>query len=424
MMRLLITFFALALCLGCSDIPDPEITPVESLSFVNNGQDRKGYANEYLTDSLAVVIHDTYTGAPVPGILVSFEVTEGGGTVDHPERITDAQGRAYTRWKLGSSGTAQTVEAILTGESGKYLATIPFRATSFIPGTWNATSSQPESYFADMAADSVNGLTLAVGSSAIYSQGSRYFDWYMTSYLVGYYPRRILIDKNLTFWVSTWYGQLFKSTNHGYTWQECAKPWQDYSNYYYIQLTGDGYIWVSAPGRPMRCSRDGGFSWQEANTGLSEGELLGDIFRLSDGTLFFLSLNMHLNKSVDDGNSWTTLPSPPYSLKLYVTDKDELIMMNQEGALPIYKSTDRGEHFTRKHAVYPAFTTLMDHMVHKWGNDYFILVPGYGVLRTRDFEEFEDYWLNANVNDMFMDDEGVLIARVLNGQQVHYKDNR
>jgi len=38
--------------------------------------------------------------------------------------------------------------------------------------------------------------------------------------------------------------------------------------------------------------------------------------------------------------------------------------------------------------------------------------------------KFDVYWHNEDLNDMFMDDEGVIIARELGGQQVHYRDTR
>jgi hypothetical protein len=94
------------------------------------------------------------------------------------------------------------------------------------------------------------------------------------------------------------------------------------------------------------------------------------------------------------------------------------------GVMSVYKSPDKGESFTRKYIVGPVFSTLMDHTIHKHGKNYYILIPGFGILLTTDFEKFDVYWYNEDLNDMFMDDEGVIIARELGGQQVHYRDTR
>lgn len=420
--------FALAIFLtiftACVDFPDPENTPVESYSFSNNGMDRKGFANDYISDSLLINIRDNYQGVYMPGFQVLFEVTEGGGEVDNTEIYTDFQGNAYTRWKLGTSGTEQLVEAQIYSPAGKYLATIPFRAVGFLPGAWNTVTLQPDLSFSDMAADSLNEVTFAIGSSGLYIQGERYFDWYYsTSYNINS-PRRIILGTDQKFYLSTWYGQLFKSSDHGATWQESTKPWPDHSYYYFMTLTKDNYIWATASGRPLRCSRDGGVTWTDASAGLQSEELLGDIYRLTDGTLFFLSLNCHLYKSVDDGHTWTGISVSGYPLKLYVTEKDEIILFNQEAGISIVKSTDKGENFLKKHSVWPAFGTLMDHTVYKRGGTYYILIPGYGILVTDDFERFETIFNSDAVNDMFMDDEGVIIARELGGQQVHYRDTQ
>ncbi len=418
--------FAIAIFLiiftACTDFPDPENTPVESYSFSNNGLDRKGFANDYISDSLLINVRDNYQGLYLPGFQVLFEVTEGGGEVDNTEIYTDAQGNAYTRWKLGTSGTEQLVEAQIFNPSGKYLATVPFRAIGFLPGAWNTVTLQPDLSFSDMAADSLNEVTFAIGGSGLYIQGERYFDWYYsTSYNLNS-PRRIILGTDQKFYVSTWYGQLFKSPDHGATWQECTKPWPDHSYYFFMTLTKDNYIWATASGRPLRCSRDGGKTWTDASEGLPAEELLGDIYRLTDGTLFFLSLNCNLSKSVDDGNTWTSVIVTGYPLKLYVTENDELILFTQQAGISILKSTDKGEHFIKKYSVWPAFGTLMDHTVYKRGNTYYILIPGYGILQTTDFEKFDTIFNNDAVNDMFMDDEGVIIARELYGQQVHYRD--
>jgi hypothetical protein len=65
----------------------------------------------------------------------------------------------------------------------------------------------------------------------------------------------------------------------------------------------------------------------------------------------------------------------------------------------------------------------MDHTVHRKDNDYYLLIPGYGILRTTRFEQFTTFWLNNEANDMMMDAGGNFLVRNWNFQQVYYLDN-
>ncbi len=62
-----------------------------------------------LTDSIKVRVQDQF-GFDVVGATVNFAVTAGGGSVSPTSAVTDATGRAATRWTIGASGT-QTVSA-------------------------------------------------------------------------------------------------------------------------------------------------------------------------------------------------------------------------------------------------------------------------------------------------------------------------
>ncbi len=188
-------------------------------------------------------------------------------------------------------------------------------------------------------------------------------------------------------------------------------------------VSSDKYIWVTTNGYALRCSRDGGETWTCDSIGLAPKELLGDVFRLSNGTLLFHSLNCNLNKSENDGKTWLPVQAPEYSIKLYVTEKDEIIICNQDGGFSIYKSTDLGQHFHRVYSVWPEFGTLMDHIFHKFKNSYYVMIPGYGILKTDDFNTFEVYWHNTNLNNLFMDHNGVLIAKDWNHDKVYYRKN-
>ena len=62
-------------------------------------------------------------GQPVTGFPVVFRVEEGGGSVDPESAVTGAEGRAGTRWTLGTSG-AQLLSAVAGQASARAAATL------------------------------------------------------------------------------------------------------------------------------------------------------------------------------------------------------------------------------------------------------------------------------------------------------------
>jgi hypothetical protein len=408
---------------ACKDYPDPLVNTVESISFQNNAYDQKGFAGSYLNDSILVYARDNFGYWAISGYQVRFRVVKGGGETDEEVVLTDRFGKASTRWKLGELSNDQQLEASLFSNDGKKLSTLNFSAFGFKSDKWDATTASPEISITDMAADTINGLTFAIPNNGLLRRGERYFDWVQVNSYIRASPRTIDIAGDLTFYISTWEGQVYKSIDHGLNWLSCKSPWSDYFYYIDLKVTSGNYLWVTAPDKLLLSSRDGGNSWIPCSEGLPATERLGDIFRLTDGTLFLLSLNYGFYKSIDDGHSWTKMNAPQYPLKLYVTEKNELILFNRDNGISIYKSTDKGDHFMLKYTVMPEFNTLMEHTVHKRGKDYYLLIPGYGILHTLDFESFDNFWKNTSVYDLNMDDKGVFLVRGQYGDPVYYRHN-
>jgi hypothetical protein len=62
----------------------------------------------------------------------------------------------------------------------------------------------------------------------------------------------------------------------------------------------------------------------------------------------------------------------------------------------------------------------MDNIFNKWGKTYYILIPGYGILKSDDLEHYEIYWINNELDNLFIDHNGVLIAKDWNNNTVYY----
>jgi hypothetical protein len=83
--------------------------PATALVVVS-GDNQTGAAEQALPDSIVVQVTDQY-GNLTPGPTISFAVTLGGGSVSPTSVDAPADGRAATRWTLGSTVGPQTMEA-------------------------------------------------------------------------------------------------------------------------------------------------------------------------------------------------------------------------------------------------------------------------------------------------------------------------
>ncbi len=409
-----------AVTASCSKLSDPISEISESYYLSSSGQNQKAFGGEYLQDSIFVTVYDQLNYRHIAGLDVEFEVVSGGGSIETQYTKTDSRGMAGARWKLGSQTGTQVVRVRVGKADGSVFLTLSFSASCFLPDTWNATTAYPDIGFSDMAADTVSGTTLAVSNSTMYIQGDRFYEWEQLGSVTFSQPRRILFGNDRNFYAGTWDGRLYKSANLGLSWSECAKPWDNNSYFYYMGITSDNTLWATANGRGLRCSRDGGQSWTTDTIGIDSGEMLSDICRLSDGTLFFFTLSCHLYKSTDGGHQWTSVPVPGYPLKLFVNENDELILFSQVNGITVYKSTDKGENFVSVKSVPVSFYTMMDHTVHRRGGIYYLLIPGYGILKTSDFNTYTSFWQHNTARDMLMDATGNFLVTELQSGTVNY----
>ena len=75
-----------------------------------SGNDQSGQVGTQLGAALVVVVED-HDGNAVPGATVTWQVTDGGGSVAPASSTTGASGQASTEWTLGSAPGTQKVRA-------------------------------------------------------------------------------------------------------------------------------------------------------------------------------------------------------------------------------------------------------------------------------------------------------------------------
>lgn len=416
---------ALFIILSCDRYPDPSNTILKDYSFSFQAvQNNKFFQGDWVGDSIIFKAYNNRSQV-LDSIKVDFDVITGGGTITVQSAYTDNLGEVSLKWQLGSASFEQKLRAKTYDLSGKFLSSTYLVEYAFKNDGWDPYTNDPDGNMTGLVADTVNKVTYMVSGGTLYKQGEKYFNWHAVTDPVVISPRTINIDRNGVIYISTSTGELAKSTDHGLSWKSCTKPYPDRPYYIYVYVSNDNYVWVFAWEHKTRYSGDGGITWKDIDplSGMT-AEGFGDIFRLKDGSLLYHGSNCcNMNRSFDNGLTWIKINTPGYSNKMYVNDKDEIFICTQDGGITIYKSTDYGLNFTRLYSAYPLWGTSMENTFNKWGKTYYILIPGFGVIKSTDLsnpDAYSIFYSNSDLFNLFIDQNGVLIAITLNKHTVYY----
>jgi hypothetical protein len=421
---LLVALFYFAL--SCDRYPDPSVKTLQDYSFAFlTNQGNKYFAGEWVSDSIKFYAVNS-SNPPKDSLKVLFEVAKGGGNITTASAYTDKNGFAYTGWKLGSKSFEQKLITKTYNRSGNYLSSTGLTEYGFRNDEWDTCNFSPDGNINGMVADTINKVTFMVTNNTVYRQGDRYYQWEPVNDPALVLPRTINMDRNGVIYVSTWNGEMIKSNDHGVSWKTCTKPFPDRPYYIYDYVSNDNYVWVFAWDHPIKYSKDEGMTWTDLPDGnpVAAGGF-GDVYRLKDGSLLYHGSGCcSLNRSFDNGLTWTKIETPGYSIKIFINEKEEFFLVSQgSGTIIIYKSTDYGNSFSALYAIAPQFVTEMDNIFNKQGDFYYVLLPGFGILKSSDLNNYEVYWTNYNLNNLFIDHNGILIAKDWNMNTVYYRKN-
>jgi hypothetical protein len=411
----------LILLISCNRFPDPSFEYTESYTFsFLNQQGQKFFAGESLSDTIkfkAVSVLNSGTDS----FMVVFKFVKGGGIITDDTVYTGSDGIAKTMITLGTDAFEHVLRARVYNLSGRYITYSDFRTFGFRENAWDKISSSPDGYITSLASDTVNDVTLMISGNKLYRQGARYFDWIEIQNSQVISPRTIEIDTSGVFYISTWNGEIVKSTDHGNTWKLCTKPYPDNPYYIYMYVANDNYIWVFKFDYPTLFSKDGGNTWTTAGSSLTASGF-GNVFRMKNGTLLYHGSNCcSLNRSDDNGLTWTQIKTPGYSYNLFVSEKDEIFIISHPAL--VYRSKDMGATFEYLWPFAPEWISGLQKVFNKWHDYYLIAIQGYGISLSFDLEVFEPYWLNSNLQDLFIDHNGVLIVKDWDFKTVYYRHN-
>jgi hypothetical protein len=424
MKKLILLIFILGFGLSCDRFPDPSLDYIKNYSFAFTTETgRKFAAGDWVTDTIK--FRAVNNNNPMKdSVKVLFDIVTGDGQLTVQSAYTNKKGLAYTRWKLGTASCEQILRANTYDLYGNYLTSTDLSEYGFLDDQWNKYKGSPEGYMSDLVADTINKVTYMLSNSSLYRQSDPYYNWEIVDDPVAKSLRTIDIDSNGIMYAGTWNGELLRSNDHGETWITCAKPYPDRPYYMYVTVSNDNYIWVFAWDHRTRYSSDGGNSWQDAG---GDASLLGygNYYRLKDGSILFNALtSCQLFRSFDEGVTWTRIETPGLPVAMYV-NKDENIFIITQGTLAIYSSTDFGATFTWIRNINPEWiNTEFNFRFYKQANFYYVFIPGYGVLKTTnlsDSNKYEDYYFNTDLNNLFIDHNGNLMAKGWTGNTLYYR---
>jgi hypothetical protein len=417
-----IVFLVLVVSFSCKK-EQPGYEYITNYSFVKSGMDQRYFEGQFLPLPLSIEIQDLIANAPAKDFTVNFVNVSGGETTPN-NVITDLNGIASTNWKLGNSSNHQNLKASIFDKNHEFISSVNFNAVAFRKNIWDTVSTGVDLNINDLVADKKNNITLMLGNG-LYKQGQNYFEWQLDSSTLNYEPFNIVVNSKGEFYFSTWNGEVYKSEDHAKTWKICTKPVPNYIYWERLKISANDYLWITNYNSLLLCSRDGGNTWTGDSTGINSIHTMGTVYSTNAGILFYGGMNF-LYKSIDDGKTWTLMQAPDYIQRIYVTDDDKIILHVEGlyGNSLIYKSTDLGETFKLVYSTTTEFYTTWDYkFVSKYNTDYFICFPGRGIVRTKDFTHFENYWSNSNLFDLFIDQNGILIAKENNYNAVYYKND-
>jgi hypothetical protein len=418
----LLTIFSLAL--SCERYPDPSHRLLKDYSFgFQTAQGGKYSTGDWVGDSISFRAANNIASEK-DTFYVIFELLSGTGLITRQSANTDTNGMVYTRWKLGTESCTQKLRAKTYDMSGNYLTSTDLVEYGFNPDIWNTFDGYPESNITGMAADTVNKVTFIMTNSGLYKQGEKYYIWDQANTGGISSPMTINIDRNGVFYISTYGGQLYKSIDHGNSWNVCTSPYTDQACCVFVNISNDNYIWVFSYNHKTRFSKDSGLTWNDAGDEISLHGY-GNFFRLKDGSILYHGSDCcSLYRSFDNALSWTKIETPGLSVKLYVNDKDEIFICTQENGLAFYMSKDYGSTFNKVYSIYAGWNTGNNNNTFtRWHNFYYILIPGSGILKSADLIHYDSFYFNSAIGNLFVDHEGDLIAKDWNSGTVYYLKN-
>lgn len=413
MKRLLYMLILPVLMLACEKYPMPGSETLESFNYMIIGNNQSAESGQYLETEIGVqIMLESLIPPSNQKFKVQIEIVKGGGTLDKNFIEADYNGKMLTRWKLGNEENQQTIKGTIYDADGRYFSDFTINANAFFPDKWNTITTGFLVGIQDMVRDTVNQRSMLISGCNIYVSKDKFYDWDQIYFPFSICLKELEINSKCEVFGGGWDGNLYKTTDWGQNWTLISRPIADNIYYFELSVSSDDYIWVSRWDNHMHCSINGGVTWQKDTSSLVTDHPVGPVYRYKDNS--HLALGLNIRQTFDAGITWKALNTLQYPSTLFVTNENEIILQGQEGGFTLHKSTDSGK--TYKKVFWPnvAYGTTSWHCYDKFKNYYYLLAPGGGVWKTKDFEKFEELITFSLQRNLFIDHTGTIYASGFN----------
>jgi photosystem II stability/assembly factor-like uncharacterized protein len=404
---------------ACEQYPMPGSETLEVFNYMILGDNQSAESGNYLQNEVGVqIMLESLVPPPTQKFHIELQVTEGGGTLDKTTIEADNAGKMLTRWKLGDEQNQQTVKGKIFDASGKYYSEFTINANAFFPDKWNTFTTGYLIGIGDMVTDTVNNRSMMISGMDLYKKEGlkvKFYEWeQIQGYSYHYNFKELEINSKGEVFGGGWDGNLYKSTDWGQNWILISKPIPGNIYHFELSVTKEDFIWANKWDYGVYCSKDNGLTWTKDSTGLENQEQLGRVFSFIGNSHLALSHNkLVILQTFDNGKTWGPIPTPEYSLTIFVTDENEIIAQNQ-GGFNLHKSSDSGKTYKKVFSPNVAYGTTSWHCYDKFKDYYYVLAPGGGVWKTRDFEKFEELVTFSLQRNLFIDHQGTIYASGFN----------
>ncbi len=411
MKRILFLIFSIWFFSACEQYPAPGTQILEQFNFQVTGANQSAEAGDYLPDSVGIIVDfESLVPAGERQFTMEIEIAEGGGTVDQEVVNADKNGKMKTQWKMGESSNEQILNVKIHDSEGLFSSETEIKATSFFTDKLNTITRGFLVGIGDMVRDTVNDRSMLISGRNLYIMEENFYNWQPMFFPFSTNLKELEINSNGEVFAAGWNGELYQTSDWGENWINLGRPIPGNRYHYEFSITKDDYLWANKWDHGIYCSKDNGVTWQKDTAGLETQEELGPVYTFADTAHMAIARsNMLIMKTTDDGLTWKPVNTPEYSLTMFITDESAIIAQNQ-GGFRLHKSTDGGKTYKQVFAPHVEFGTTSRHLYDKFGADYYILAPGGGVWKTKDFEEFEELMRFSIQRNLFIDHKGNVYA--------------
>ena len=322
----------------------------------------------------------------------------------------DKSGKMITRWKLGDKVNEQVLTCRIFDSGDKLYSEFQIEAMAFFTDKLNIIKQGNLVGISDMVRDTTNHRSMLLSGKDILISTDTFYKWVPLK--INYFAniKEIEINSKGDVYAAGWNGELYRTSDWGENWIHLGKPIPENKYHFELTITKDDHIWANKWEHGIYCSMDEGATWQKDTFGLTNQEELGRIFLFEDTCHMAISYaNLTIHKTSDNGLTWEQVNTPEHSLSMFVTNNNDIIAQNQNG-FNLHKSSDGGKTYQSVFRASVAFGTSSKHCYDIFDNDYYVLAPGGGVWKTKDFEDFEELMRFTQQRRLFIDHNGTLYA--------------